>query len=82
MGCIVLNVILSALNCKITFDSFSGHLRIRNPLQKWLPMHGRWRWGTIAEQFERTFWGDGNVLYLDWGGSYVGEYDHHTHPVG
>lgn len=64
MGCIVLNVILSALNCKITFDSFSGHLRIRNPLQKWLPMHGRWRWGTIAEQFERTFWGDGMSYIL------------------
>lgn len=36
---------------------------------------GAWGWELTGEGHEGTFWGDGNVLYLDRNSGYIGVHD-------
>lgn len=31
----------------------------------------RWEWARMGGGHEKTFWGNRNILYLDWGDSYI-----------
>lgn len=44
-------------------------IKIRGIVNLW-----GWGWGLTGKRHEGIFWGNGNVLCLDWDGDYIGEY--------